>query len=380
MFARQYHSWCTLARMLKSKASVSRIAEQSITFPAKAFSSIFSLHNNNLCTMPNGASDKNYERKNGHPISMSIGLTGLLGVLSNSKDEDEDKKPLSGELKIIEMIKLAKLAQARQEFKKSEQFLHLALRAAYEIQHYQAQRYIIDDMANNAYEAGDFKKAERLFIDMIRHLLQDGVQQDDNSIIHISGKLANLYAMFHDEFKALEGFRYCISNLENKIKKGASDFDTLALYTLILSWFGDFIHNKGDFTQALNLFQQSHAISVKINGEHHPHTLLQLNNMAASYTLMNRLEDAVDCLNKALILAREVKMDDGMKDLPYYFINLANVYLTQVEKSSADAKELLEMAATSCEEGLKLAKMIRARDAVLKAKKCLERIKHYQTL
>ena len=275
---------------------------------------------------------------------------------------------------------LISLSLQRQEFKKSEQFLHLALRTAYEIQHHQAQRYIIDDMANNAYEAGDLKKAEKLFIDMMKHLLQDGVQQDDNSIIHISAKLANLYALFNDDFKAIEGFRFCINHLENKIKKGASDFDTLALYTLVLSWFGDFVHRKGDFTQALNLFQQSHVISVKINGEHHPHSLLQLNNMAASYTLMNRLEDAVDCLNKALILAREVKMDDGLKDLPYYFINLANVYLTQVEKSSADAKELLEMAASSSEEAFKLAKMIRSRDAMLQAKKCLEKIKHYQSL
>jgi hypothetical protein len=50
------------------------------------------------------------------------------------------------------------------------------------------------------------------------------------------------------------------------------------------------------------------------------------------------LEDAVECLNAALILAQEHRMDDGLKDLPYYFINLANVYLTQVEKSVAMPK------------------------------------------
>ncbi len=104
MFARQYRSWCILIK------SVNRIVEPAVTFPKKVVSSISSLHNNNLCTVSNGASGKNYRGRDRHPISVSIGLSGLLSVLSNGKDEDEDKKPLSGESKIIEMIKLAKLS------------------------------------------------------------------------------------------------------------------------------------------------------------------------------------------------------------------------------------------------------------------------------
>nr|SVE89283.1 EOG090X06TI [Daphnia sinensis] len=301
-----------------------------------------------------------------------------MSILGTKVNEESKEHP--DEEKIIHMIKLAKLSQEKKEFKKSEQLLHLALRAAYEIQHHDAQRYIIDDMANNAYEAGDFKKAEKLFVDLIKQLLTDGVAQSHNSIIHISAKLANLYAMFNEEVKAREGFNFCIHHLETKIRKGEDDFDTLALYSLILSWFGDYVHGRGDFTQSLALFKQSHEISVKINGKHHPHSLLQLNNMAAAYTLMNRLEDAVDCLNTALVLAQEVQMDDGMKDLPYYFINLANVYLTQVEKSAADAKELLKMAENSCREALKCAKVVDNRDALIQARKCMKQIDSYQIL
>ena len=256
----------------------------------------------------------------------------------------------------------------------------MALKAAHELQHHDAKRYIIDDMANNAYEMGDFKKAEKLFIDLMKQLIADGMAQHDNAIIHISAKLANLYAMFNHQVKALEGFRFCIHHLETKLKMSTDDFDTLALYTLILSWFGDFVHSTGDFTQSLALFKQSYEISIKINGKHHPHSLLQLNNMAASYTMMNRLEDAVDCLNSAIVLAQEYRMDDGLKDLPYYFINIANVYLTQVEKSAPDAKELLKLAESSCQEGFRCAKMFRNREAMLQAKKCMEQIKSYQTL
>lgn len=249
---------------------------------------------------------------------------------------------------------------------------------AYELQHYDAQKYIIDDMANNAYETGDLKKAEKLFIDTMKHLIASGVPHDDNSVIHISAKLANLYAGFDDVHKANEGFLFCIQNLEAKLDKGLNDFDTQALYTLVLSWFGQFLHNNGDFVQSLNIFQKSHEVSVKINGEHHPHSLLQLNNMAAAFTLMNRLQDALRCLNKALTLAQEHQMDDGMGDLPYYYINVANIYLTQVEKGSGDSSELLELATGSCQNALKWAKLIDDRAALKEAKKCWKKIEDYQ--
>lgn len=256
----------------------------------------------------------------------------------------------------------------------------MALRTAYEIQHHDAQQYIIDEMANNAYEARDFKKAERLFIDLMKNMLGDGVPPDDNAIIHISAKLANLYAKFQEDHKAKEGFLFCINCLEAKVKKGADDFDTLALYSLILSWFGDYIHSKGDFVQSLSFFQRSHEISVKINGEHHPHSLLQLNNMAASFTLMDRLEDALGCLKEVLALVQENQLGDGMDDLPYYYINVVNIHLTQVEKSSADSSELLNQAASYCQEALKWAKVVENREALIEAKKSLKKIEHYQSV
>ena len=103
MFASQYRSWCIVTRMLKSNASVTRLIERAITFPViKTGKSSSRLHN--LAIIPNGAS---YEDKNQTPISKCLGLAGLLGVLG----KDDEKEQPSGELKIIEMIKLAKLSQ-----------------------------------------------------------------------------------------------------------------------------------------------------------------------------------------------------------------------------------------------------------------------------
>lgn len=235
-------------------------------------------------------------------------------------------------------------------------------------------------MANNAYEAGDFKKAEKLFINMLKQLLEDGMQPSENAIIHISAKLANLYASFGDMVKANEGYLFCLDHLNTKVSKGVSDYDTLALYTLVLSWFGEFIYSKEDYAQALGLFEQALKISVRVNGEHHPHSLLQLNNMAAAYTLMNRLDDAVKCLEKVMALAQEHELDDGLNDLPFYYINITNVLLTQVEKDSPDSSELLKMAEDACQEGLKSAKRAHNREALFQAKKSWEKVKYYKNL
>lgn len=71
--------------------------------------------------------------------------------------------------------------------------LHLALREAQTLQNYDAITYIYDVMANLAFDTGDYKKAERLFISVMQRLIADGTAQDDLKIIHMSLKLAKLY-------------------------------------------------------------------------------------------------------------------------------------------------------------------------------------------
>lgn len=253
--------------------------------------------------------------------------------------------------------------------------LHLALRVAHDLQHTQAQTYIIDAMANVAYEAEDFKKAEKLFKETMRQLIADGALESDNAIIHISAKLAKLYGLFEDEFKATEGFKFCMKHLEQKLKEGVEDFDTLALHSLVLSWYGEYVYSRGRPEESLGLFKKSHEISLKINGPTHPHSLLQLNNMAASYSLMNQLDDAVDCLNQAIALVQENKMDDGEYDLPFYHLNLANVYLTQLENPRADTAQMLRKASEACQRAMRLARKAGVNQVLQEAEKCLATIK-----
>lgn len=262
----------------------------------------------------------------------------------------------------------------RNDLKKAEKLLHLALKMAHDLQHYKAQKYIIDEMANNAFQMGDLPKAEKLFKETLKSFLADGMKQDDNAIIHISAKLSNLYGRFQEESKALEGFRFCLDHLEAKILSGSEDFDTLALYSLVLCWFGEFQYVRKAGQESLDLLKKSHEVSVNINGPHHDHSLTVLNSMAASYSLLNQLDEAVKCLQTVITLAQENLLTD---DLPYYYVNLTNIYLTQLNNPKADLRAILHLAMESSREALRLAKKAGDVEAVQLAEKCMATVKEY---
>jgi len=76
--------------------------------------------------------------------------------------------------------------------------LHIALKLAQEQQNYDGVTYIYDVLANLAYEQGEYKKAEKLFVSVMQRLLPMGVSKTDNKMIHISLKLANIYKIQKD--------------------------------------------------------------------------------------------------------------------------------------------------------------------------------------
>lgn len=76
--------------------------------------------------------------------------------------------------------------------------LHVALNQAQILQHYDGITYVYDVMANLAYEINDFKKAENLFISVLKRLIAKGIPQDDLAVIHISLKIADIYDKIGD--------------------------------------------------------------------------------------------------------------------------------------------------------------------------------------
>lgn len=95
--------------------------------------------------------------------------------------------------------------------KKAERMLHIALRLAQQKQSEDGITYIYDLLANIALENGEFIKSEKLFVNVMQRLLGSGVPPDDNRVIHMSLKLAEIYVHQADkpkfEAQAKEGFK-----------------------------------------------------------------------------------------------------------------------------------------------------------------------------
>lgn len=90
--------------------------------------------------------------------------------------------------------------------------LHVALKQAQDTRNSDAVTYIYDLMANVAFLIEDYKKAEALFVDVMKRLMSDGVPENDLRIIHISLKMCK---MFEDQgqFEWVYVFQFLLYNL-----------------------------------------------------------------------------------------------------------------------------------------------------------------------
>lgn len=146
------------------------------------------------------------------------------------KDEEEPED------KLINTIKLSILEIQKGDFKKAEQMLHLSLRMAQDLKSKDGITYVYDIMANLAMEAKEFVKAEKLFADIMKLLLSEGVEQDDNKILHISSKIAHMAHLQNNFDKANQGFIWTLQKIEEKLKKVQNDPDLVELWGLTKNW------------------------------------------------------------------------------------------------------------------------------------------------
>ena len=76
--------------------------------------------------------------------------------------------------------------------------LHVALKIAQDQQNQDGITYIYDTLANLALEQKEYKKAEKLFVNVMQRLVSQGVPQSDNRIIHMSLKIAEISKLQND--------------------------------------------------------------------------------------------------------------------------------------------------------------------------------------
>lgn len=196
-----------------------------------------------------------------------------------SKDEET---PVD---KLIETIKRSVLCIQREEYAKAEQMLHLALRMAQDQNNQQGITYIYDVMGNLAMERDQFKKAEKLFVDVMKRLYGEGYPQDGLKMLHISAKIARMAYCQGNLEKALQGFDWCIDKINEKLKTDSIENDELTeLLGMTSNWLGDLLMKTKDFAQAKKCFERALYICEKYHGRKNAEALIILNNLSVACT------------------------------------------------------------------------------------------------
>ncbi|GCC18848.1 hypothetical protein chiPu_0021725, partial [Chiloscyllium punctatum] len=129
-------------------------------------------------------------------------------------------------------------------------------------------------MANLAFLRGDLLNAEKLFKAAMSQLLQSGTSEDDNAMIEMSLKLCNIYVSTEQHSLAVEGYKWCIETLEEKVQREkdvpedrayeyATRASNLARETshpdqcVILSNLARVLMHRGDYHEARCVYEEA---------------------------------------------------------------------------------------------------------------------------
>lgn len=296
-------------------------------------------------------------------IFLAVSLPTLIFNYLFGIEESDEETP-----EVIMMIKRSVLLIQKGEFAKAEQMLHLALRQAQTIQHYDAITYIYDVMANLSFDTGDYRKAEKLFVSVLQRLMSNGVSEDDMRVIHISLKMAKVFEQLKEMKKAEQGYKFCIENLKSHIEKDPENEDAILLQGMTFDWYARMLFSQSRHTEAFNYFLQAYDICKKINGEEHEQTIILLNDLGTVSYMQGEYDEAVKYLSAATKIGKNLP---DMVDLGLIYVNLGNIFLK---------KGLYDEAKKSCQQGRTIAKNGDDNASLLKADECLKEVKRLLSL
>nr|XP_012229829.1 PREDICTED: tetratricopeptide repeat protein 19 homolog, mitochondrial isoform X2 [Linepithema humile] len=246
--------------------------------------------------------------------------------------------------------------------------LHLALRQAQTIQHYDAVTYVYDVMANLAFDTEDYHKAEKLFVSVLQRLMSNGASEDDMRVIHISLKMAKVFEHMKEIKKADQGYKFCMEHLQSHIEKDPENKDAILLQGMTFDWYARMLLSQSRHTEAFNYFLQAYDICKKINGEEHEQTVILLNDLGTVSCMQGEYDEAIKYLSAAARIGNNLS---DMTDLGSIHVNLGNVFLK---------KGLYDEARRSCQAGRIIAKNRNDNDSLLEANECLKEVKRLLSL
>ncbi|XP_071440110.1 tetratricopeptide repeat protein 19 homolog, mitochondrial [Hetaerina americana] len=358
---------------------------KSVTkFPYTVFLAQFHCSFNNFGPVLKTAKHRtsNFYRPRNVSVFVSSGLLGFLGL---EKEDKEDELVLT--------IKRSILLIQKGELNKAEQMLHLALKLAQQRQDQDGITYVYDLLANLALEKGELAKAEKLFVGVMQRLMTIGVKQDDNRIIHVSLKLAQMHSESGKDKggsseKAEEGFRFCLERLQKKVKPGSAeenDEDTVLLLALAEEAYARFCLSQDRLVESQKHLElaAAHLLHGIDLGTRSPdgelRTALMLNDLGSLCSLngdqeaaVRHLARAIECGERGAKMRREARSQlpkgvMGDEELVASLrINLGVVYAKM---------GMYELAQESCLAGWKAAKRLKQEEVLSEANSCLDEVK-----
>lgn len=293
-----------------------------------------------------------------------------VGLQQNTIPISEREQTATDELTMI--IKRSILAKMKGEFDEAEQLCHEALARLVPLQRekiFSAEKllqvtvYIYDVMANLALIRGQMDKAETMFKETLKGLLQQGMLKDANAVVDISLKLAMIYATQGNDERALQGYKFCIDTQKKKLSSDAlddpTDEDTKALLGLSMDCYSRFLVVRERYAEAEKFLMDALDIARSVFDENDTQMAALYSDLANVKSLLGKNEAAMSNIKTALDIAK--KSDSPMQAM--FQCNLGNICLNRGEAKDAEKH---------CTVALRLARKLKDKEVVRQANECLK--------
>ena len=307
-------------------------------------------------------------------------LTGpsvaLLGFGAKTEKTEEQLTPEQEEEKkcqdaVNQMYHKALEAMERKKFVAANKIFHEALDLSRTFmkegkitaqKHMSHSAFLYAEMGNNSLAIGNDRAAEALFKEGIAVSLELGMKPNDNAIIEMSLKIADIYGRILQDDLALSGYRFCLQEQRKKVEEDKNaDEDTKALLGMCYQGYGRYLSNKQRFTEAIKAFKRALAISVELHGEGTNHPLTIIGDIGNVMILMEDYEEAETCFLNGIQQGK--KIDSEM--LSALYSNLGALYLRMSKTKEAE---------NACNNAFSLGKKRDDRLFMAMAESCLEKI------
>lgn len=297
---------------------------------------------------------------------MTFGFA-VAACKSTSSNED---------LAVNELINQAMKAIHNNDYKTADKLYHeaLALIKSYgekgiwsEKKLLMATVYIYDLMGKLSMATGDLKRAEVLFKECIKGILEAGKEQNDNAVIELSLKLALIYASQKKFEDAEVGYNFCIDSQRKKLEGNslaeashAEKANSHALLGMCLHAYGKFLLQQKNFDKAVDAIEESVKIADKWLGNEHPQLPVLHCDLANAYSMKGKYNEAMTSIERAERLAK--------RDSPTMVWILCN-------KGPIEAKTLKKRRAKStCASAAGIANKLNNQTLVKASEECFRRV------